>query len=487
MSTFEGSITSAKPRETRRHERRLMRAGLILSDACVILLSFTLAHVIRFQFGLPIFDAGTFDPDFYALVIVGILPAYLLLFWLYGLYQPTNLLGGTTEYERLFNAATAGVVVLIVLTFIQPEFIVARGWLLLAWGLMVLLGMISRFMIRRFIYSQRQAGRFLSRTLIVGANPEGIAVAQQLVEAPTSGLHVIGFIDDYLSVGAEPIPGIPVIGHTNAFTSTVDLQQVETVVIANTAMMRERLLAVYSTLDALQNVEVRLASGLFELLTTGVRVREEGFVPLLILDKTRITGLHRVAKAMLDYTLAGCALLALMPFFIVLGILIKRDSPGPVIYRRRVIGQGRREFDAFKFRTMHLEGDRLLSEAERHELEQHGKLKDDPRITKIGAFLRHYSLDELPQLLNVLLGDMSLIGPRMITRSELEKFGKWQHNLSTVKPGLTGLWQVSGRSDLSYEDRVRLDMHYIRNYTIWLDIQILFRTIPALLTGRGAY
>ncbi|HEU5086183.1 MAG TPA: sugar transferase, partial [Roseiflexaceae bacterium] len=168
-------------------------------------------------------------------------------------------------------------------------------------------------------------------------------------------------------------------------------------------------------------------------------------------------------------------------------VLIKRDSPGPVFHRRRVVGQGKTEFDAFKFRTMYVDGDALLSDEQRCELEVHGKLKDDPRITRVGAFLRHYSLDEVPQLFNVLCGQMSLIGPRMITREELTKFGRWQHNRATVKPGLTGLWQVSGRSDLSYEDRVRLDMHYIRNHSIWLDVQILLQTIPAILSGRGAY
>jgi len=177
----------------------------------------------------------------------------------------------------------------------------------------------------------------------------------------------------------------------------------------------------------------------------------------------------------------------LLPFFAILALLIKLDSPGPILYRRRVVGQGKHEFDAFKFRTMKIDGDRRLTPAQREELESYGKLKEDPRITQIGAWMRRYSVDELPQLLNVLCGQMSLIGPRMITIQELAKFGKWQHNLATVKPGLTGLWQVSGRSDLSYEERVRLDMHYIRNHSFWLDLQILIQTIPALLSGRGAY
>lgn len=487
LETFVGIRRAPVRSVVRRQEQRMLIAGLLISDVCVLFLSFVLAYVIRFQLYPDVFVAGSNKPIFYAATIAAVVPGYIALFHLYGLYNRADLLGGTIEYARLFNAISTGMLLIIFVNFIQPDFVVARAWLLLSWLLMIGLCMTSRFLLRRVVYAQRRAGRFLDRTLIVGANPEGLAVATQLQQAPTSGAQIIGFIDDYLPVGSEPLPGVPVLGSAAAFASLVTLQSVDTAVVANTAVTRERLLGIYAALDTLPDVEVRLASGLFELLTTGMRVREEGNVPLIVLNKTRITGIHLVCKTVIDYGLAAGALLVFSPFFLVMMFLVKRDSPGPVIYRRRVVGQGRREFDAFKFRTMRLEGDALLSPEEKRELEQHGKLKEDPRVTPSGAFLRRFSLDELPQLLNVLRGEMSLIGPRMITTKELEKFGKWQHNLATVKPGLTGLWQISGRSDLSYEDRVRLDMHYIRNHTIWLDIRILFMTIPALVTGRGAY
>jgi lipopolysaccharide/colanic/teichoic acid biosynthesis glycosyltransferase len=169
--------------------------------------------------------------------------------------------------------------------------------------------------------------------------------------------------------------------------------------------------------------------------------------------------------------------------------LTKLDSPGPVLYRRRVLGAGGQTFEAFKFRTMRVDGDEYLRQHPElaEELKRNGKLKDDPRVTRLGRLLRKTSIDELPQLINVLKGQMSLVGPRMIASPEWVKFGKWKHNLLTVKPGITGLWQVSGRSDLSYKERVRLDMHYIRNHTIWLDMRILFSTFGAVLRGRGAY
>lgn len=489
MSTSERVLTAPHARaRTRQQEQRYLTRLLLFVDTLTILFAFGLAYSVRFFSGLPIFSQDAFEgPLFYTYLSLALLPGHLALFYIYGLYDRTNLLGGTTEYARLFNAATTGVVLVMFVSFIQPGFIIARAWLLMSCLFIVVFGVTARFTVRRYIYHQRRAGRFLDRTLVVGANPEGLAVSQQLLEAPSSGAHILGFVDDYLPIGSEPLPNLPVIGRTASFTALVESQGVDIVVIANTAITRERLLNIYSSLDTLPNVEIRLASGLFELLTTGMRIREEGYVPLIMLNKTRITGIHYILKTMLDYAIAAMALLFLAPLFLIFAILIKRDSPGPVFYRRRVVGQGKRPFDAFKFRTMYVNGDQLLTPEQREELQREGKLRDDPRVTRVGQFLRRYSLDELPQLINVLMGQMSLIGPRMITEAELVKFGKWQHNLATVKPGLTGLWQVSGRSDLSYEERVRLDMHYIRNHSIWLDLQILFQTIPALLSGRGAY
>jgi exopolysaccharide biosynthesis polyprenyl glycosylphosphotransferase len=488
MSIFENSLTVTHSRRAiRRFEQRVLLALLILTDMCIVVISFALAYAVRFWIGAPLFDEGWFRPGFYALLVGLLAPSYLALFHIHGLYNRANLLGGTTEYARMFNAVTVGLLLVVVISFVQPDFVVARGWLLLSWALMVVLGIGMRFTVRRLIYWQRRAGRFLDRTLIIGANSEGIAVTEQLLQARSSGAQIVGFIDETMPVGVEAVPGVAVLGNLATFASITVLQDIEAVVIATTSLTRERLLSIYATLEGLSEVEVRMASGWFDLLTTSVHVREEGYVPLVVLNKTRITGPQLVLKTALDYILAAGLLLALLPLFAVIAIMIRRDSPGPMIYRRRVVGQGRREFDAFKFRTMRVDGDLLLTDDQRSELEQTGKLKDDPRVTQIGALLRRYSLDELPQLWNVLRGQMSLIGPRMITMQELAKFGKWQHNLATVKPGLTGLWQISGRSDLSYEDRVRLDMHYIRNHSIWLDLQILFQTIPALLFGRGAY
>jgi lipopolysaccharide/colanic/teichoic acid biosynthesis glycosyltransferase len=201
---------------------------------------------------------------------------------------------------------------------------------------------------------------------------------------------------------------------------------------------------------------------------------------------------HRIdetLKVVLDYVLAALGILVLSPAFIALAILVKRDSPGPVIYRRRVVGRGGRLFDAFKFRTMAADADAQLAQHPEWAIENRGgrKLQDDPRLTRFGRRLRKTSLNELPQLFNVLLGQMSLVGPRMITLAELEGHDEWREAYIRVRPGITGPWQVSGREDLPLEERIRLDVRYVERRNILMDIGLIFRTIPAVLRGKGAY
>jgi exopolysaccharide biosynthesis polyprenyl glycosylphosphotransferase len=281
----------------------------------------------------------------------------------------------------------------------------------------------------------------------------------------------------------------PVLGSTHEIREIVQRHGVEDLIVAITALDRDELLRLYEEVDPLP-VHLRLSSGLYELLTTRVAVRTLGTVPLMSLQKNRLHRGEVIVKTALESTLAVVGLALLFPVLLAIAVWIRVDSPGSVFYRRRVLGACGKQFDAFKFRTMHVNGDELLKERPEaaDELRLNHKLKDDPRITRAGRWLRKYSLDEAPQLLNVLLGQMSLVGPRMITPDEGEKYGRQRMNLLSVKPGITGLWQVSGRSDLSYEERVRIDMYYVRNYSVWLDLQILLiQTLPAVLNRRGAY
>jgi lipopolysaccharide/colanic/teichoic acid biosynthesis glycosyltransferase len=209
----------------------------------------------------------------------------------------------------------------------------------------------------------------------------------------------------------------------------------------------------------------------------------------LPVEQVRTQHTLRFFKAALDYIIVIPGILFLLPLFALLALAVRLDSPGPIIHRRRVLGKDGRVFHAYKFRTMYVNGDEILNRYPelKAELAENHKLKNDPRITRIGSILRKFSLDELPQLFNIAKQDMSLVGPRIIAPNEITKYGEWGETLLTVMPGLTGLWQVSGRSNTTYDDRVQLDMTYIHNYSLWLDIKIILKTVPAVLKGEGAY
>jgi exopolysaccharide biosynthesis polyprenyl glycosylphosphotransferase len=465
----------------------------VLSDMIALSLAFGLAYWVRFNLDLPFLRVEVVgDPALYRQAALIIVPWWLGLFGLIGLYSERNLLGGTREYALVFNAVTAGVVLVVLTTFFAQGYAIARAWVLLSWVLGFLFVATARFFLRRGVYQLRTRNWFLSRTLIVGDNDEALSLAEQLGQWRSSGLRVVGLVGTQPRGSAphpHPLRQQQVLGPLPELGALVDLYRVEEVVVATSAVHRTDLVDIFRDLGAREDVRLRLSGGLYEVMTTGLTVKELAFVPLINVQPARLTGVDWLLKTVLDYSLALAALLVLWPLFLALAIAVRLGSRGPVLHRRRVLGLHGREFDAFKFRTMcpdavsRLDRDPDLA----RRLAEDGKLKDDPRVTRVGRVLRKYSLDELPQLFNVLAGQMSIVGPRMISPAEHAKYGRWDLNLLTVKPGITGRWQVSGRSDLTYEDRVRLDMNYIRNWTIWQDLQILLQTIPVVLFGRGAY
>jgi exopolysaccharide biosynthesis polyprenyl glycosylphosphotransferase len=406
------------------------------------------------------------------------------------LYNQHNLLGGTLEYSKLFRSSTVGFLLIVMAGFLQPTLIVARGWLLMAWGFTFIFSAIGRFALRRIIYLYRRHGYFLTPAVIIGANQEGRWLAEQLLSWETSGLHLVGFVDKKVAATTPLYHDLACLGSVDELGEIIERYQIGEVILASSAIStRDYLLEIFKKYGVSDKVNLRMSSGLYEIITTGLTVSEFAYVPLVYVNKVRLTGSDMLLKAVLDYTLAIGSLIALSPLLLLITLAVRFSSPGPILHRRRVMGLNGKQFDALKFRTMVLNGDKVLEQypALKEELAKTHKLKKDPRVTRVGVFLRRFSLDELPQLYNVLKRDMSLVGPRMISPEEVAMYKQFDMNLLTVMPGITGLWQVSGRSDISYDERVRLDMYYIRNWTIWLDLQMLFQTIPAVLKSRGAY
>jgi exopolysaccharide biosynthesis polyprenyl glycosylphosphotransferase len=475
-----------------KNEWRFFIASLVISDLLCTFIAFRLSHWLRFSSGLPIFiEDGLSTAPFYDSIMLGVIPIWVVIFGIMGLYARNNLLGGVREYSRLFNAVTLGIFLIITARFTFAEsFILARGWTFTAWLLTFLITAIARFALRRVVYFLRTQGYFRVNALIVGYNEEGRLMAEQFHHNSRSSINLVGYIPSEPGQCADcAVPALQNLGDLENLAEIVQKYNIGRLVLSNSALSREQVLSLYQQFGNSPTTDLLLSSGLYEMLTTGIYVQEDGFVPLVAINKIRMTGVDQFLKNMLDYTLTIVLLLFIWPILALVALLVKLDSPGPVIYRRRVMGVNGKQFDAFKFRTMRTDSEAILRSSPEllEEYKQNFKIKEDPRITRIGSFLRKSSIDELPQLINVLRGEMSLIGPRMITPEELDKYDQWEYNLLTVKPGIAGLWQVRGRSDVSYEERVRMDMYYIRNWTIWLDLQILLQTIPAVLLKRGAY
>lgn len=472
---------------SRKAQRKLFLFSLVISDIVALSLASILAYRVRFLLGIDFFEESMPTIDLYLRITLVFIALWLLLFQRFQLYNTQYLLGGTEEYSRVLNACTLAMMIVIATTFFG-KMVVARGWLVLFWLFSIAWVGVFRFSMRRVAYALRRRGYLRIRALIVGADEEGQAIARQLQSTPTCGAEVIGFLDDHYVIG-KSVDELVVLGSVDQLARMVEARSVDEVLISTSALTRQQVTDIYQLYGTSAEVELRLSPGLFEILTTGARVKEWGYVPLVSLNKVRLSELEIWIKSAIDYALSTIGLVLISPALLIIAMMIKFDSPGPIIFRRRVMGRGGTLFDAFKFRTMHLDGDAILARYpdKREEFQTILKLKDDPRVTRIGKILRKYSLDELPQLFNVLLGQMSLVGPRMISPAESEKYDKWKMNLLTVKPGITGMWQISGRSDVSFQERVRLDMQYIRNYSFWLDFMILFRTIPVVLSGRGAY
>ncbi len=486
--TIGDEVSVAIPRA---HQWRIFRLGLVIVDSLAIGIAFWLAYLFRFGLSIRIFKLEV-DPSihFYINVSLILIPLWIFLLFIVDLYDRKNLLGGALEYERIFFSTTVGVLLVIVVSFLAPEFVFSRGWILLFWLFAWLLLTIGRFSMRRVVYALRSRGYFISPAVILGANNEGASLAEQLTSWRTSGLRVIGFVDEDSPVGTTVYKQLRVLGKIDQLDEIIKRNFVEELILASSAdACRDNFLMLFQRYGVTGEINLRMSSGLYEIITTGLTIKEFAYVPLVGINKVKLTDMDQFLKGVLEYSITLPLLILISPLLLLIGLAIKLNSPGPIFYRRRVLGINGRQFDAFKFRTMYINGDEILAAHPelQSQLARDCKLKQDPRVTRIGKILRRTSLDEIPQLINVLKRDMSLVGPRMITPQELKKYDKWYINLLTVRPGLTGLWQVSGRSDVNYEERVRLDMHYIRNWSIWLDIQLLFQTLPAVLKGRGAY
>lgn len=472
-------------------KRKMWIMALLATDALMFALSFWLSYFVRFSSGIIEFEPYSIPPStlyFYTNIVYLFIPLMLLVFFFYKLYDWDYLLGNSGEYTRVVSATTVGLFAVLIVSFMAKAPTISRAWLFITWfsGCALVIG--SRLLIRRIIYRQRRSGTFTSRALLVGANQEGRTIATQIMKSPDSGVEIIGFVDDFLSDGEEVMQGIKVIGKTTSLPSLVKSYGAESVIFASSAFTHQQLVKMLQMLRG-YSLDIKLSSGLFEILLSRVMIKEIGGIPFVGVKSISLSTGDLILKTIFDFTVALASLVILSPLLLLIALLIKITSPGPVFYIQKRVGKGGKIFNFYKFRTMCQGADRMLPELKSLN-EADGaifKMKKDPRVTFLGRILRRYSLDELPQLINVVKEDMSLVGPRPPIPEEVAEYQEWQLKRLDVIPGITGLWQVSGRSDLSFEEMVKLDLFYIENWSLTFDIKILFQTVMVVVTGTGAY
>jgi exopolysaccharide biosynthesis polyprenyl glycosylphosphotransferase len=361
-----------------------------------------------------------------------------------------------------------------------------RSWVLTTWGVSTLAVLATRFTYRHILRAMRRSGVLTSRLLIVGAGRDGLDLCRSINKARHLGFQVVGFLDDTRPLGPTTA-GLPeVVGDSSDIRGTVLAGKVDAVLVAGGSVATDTAERVYRDLQGL-DVDLHLSTGLLGVAANRVAVQRFGDAPVLGLRRVELTGFQQMLKRGFDLVVATLLLLLLSPVLLACTIAVKLSSPGPVLFRQLRVGQDGREFLIHKFRSMVVDAEQRLEHLkDRNEAD--GllfKLRHDPRVTRVGRVLRAWSLDELPQLFDVVRGDMSLVGPRPPVPSEVANYDTWIRNRLRVKPGLTGLWQVSGRHELSFEDYVRHDLFYVENWSLFMDLFIVLKTIPAVLRRSG--
>ena len=405
-------------------------------------------------------------------------------------YEERYLWVGVEEFRRVFDAAV--VLLAAVATISWMLYLdIARGFIVVALPLATVLTLIQRSAHRYWLYRQRCRGRSQQTTLLVGHRAAVAALDEELQRSKHQGYRVIGCClpSNQYSVHADAFNGLPVLGGVDEVADVVARFEVDTVAVLPSPELEGSILRRLGWQLEGSEAELLVAPAITDVVGPRIHIRPVAGLPLLHMERPELTGVRRVTKELFDRAAAGLALLCLAPALFTIALAVRMTSRGPVLFRQERIGQCGEAFTMLKFRSMVQDADRMVEQLAARS-DGNGvlfKMKEDPRVTRVGRFLRRYSLDELPQLINVLRGDMSLVGPRPPLAKEVERYGEDMRRRLLVKPGLTGLWQVSGRSDISWDDSVRLDVRYVENWSLALDVMILVKTVRTVLQGSGAY
>jgi exopolysaccharide biosynthesis polyprenyl glycosylphosphotransferase len=458
-------------------------AGLLVLDLVAALGAGLIGTTARFHGALT---AATTVP--YLWFSLALPPLWCLFVHLAGGHARRFIGVGTEEYRRV---AVAGLTLAagVAIAAYAVKFDLARGYVLVTLPLVVLATLALRYARRKALHRRRRSGACMSGVVVVGYGVAASDLIRRFRDEIYHGMRVVGVCLPEHEADTAEVEGVPVLGGFTDAADAAALVGADTVaVLACPEMDGVELRRLAWQLEK-TGTDLTVASALMEVAGPRTTIRPVAGLPLLHVEHPELAGARRLVKGVFDRCSAALALVLLSPLFLVLCLLIRSEGGGPAFFRQTRVGRGGVEFTVYKFRTMVVGAETLKSLLQPRN-EHDGvlfKMRRDPRVTSVGAWLRRYSLDELPQLINVVRGEMSLVGPRPPLPEEVAQYGHDVRRRLVVKPGMTGLWQVSGRSDLSWEESVRLDLRYVENWSLTLDIQILWKTWSAVIRGAGAY
>jgi exopolysaccharide biosynthesis polyprenyl glycosylphosphotransferase len=480
------AVTSPPPR--RRWERRLV-ATVVVADVITVVLAALLTVMVRVQSAS---ESLTIASQHVPYLVVGlvIIPVWLLFLAIGGAYDPSLLGNSADEYSKVATIAAALLTAVCAVSFVGSVPL-SRGLLAVFFVAMMGLGVLNRFLVRKSLHRRRGAGAALRQIVVVGDRDVVSRMNAHLKRAAFAGYDVVGA---YVPGGRVPAldddPSLPtVLGDPDQLVGDLDSIDIDAVAVTGHDLFHSESLRSLAWRLHGTGIQLLMAPDLVDIAGPRIVSRPADGLPMLLVEEPRTTGPAQFVKSVVERVMAMVLLVLLLPVVGVVALLVKLTSRGPVFFRQVRVGRDGRPFEMIKFRSMVVDAERgreaLL------DLNEHDgplfKIKDDPRVTSVGRRLRRYSIDELPQLWNVVRGDMALIGPRPPLPSEVANYGGDIARRLMVKPGITGLWQVSGRSDVSWTEAVRLDLYYVENWSLALDLTILAKTAKTVLMGHGAY
>lgn len=477
------AIKRAKPTWEKPYQRRLVITdGLILAATLFTTQAFWVGIDSRRYIRSP---ENGFDQVPYLAASLLLLTGWLLVLKVMGTRTPQVIGSGFAEYARVADGSFR-LFGLVGITSLLLQFLPARGYIITAFPVGVLLLVGSRWVWRQWLRAQRRKGRYLIRVLLVGSPSSVEHLHQEFSRRKYLGFEMVGAC---LPAGVEARLPVPRLGSFEDVADLARRERVHAVALAGSedlppAEVRRIGWNLEST-----GVDLMVAPAITEVAGTRIHTRAIPGIPLMYVESPSYEGGKKFAKSFLDFGIAWVALLFVWPLMLVTAIAVKLSSPGPVFFRQERIGLNGKAFHVIKFRSMRAGADTELAELLRAQGTDDRplfKVDNDPRITPVGAFIRKYSLDELPQLFNVLRGEMSLVGPRPQRAEEVALYDNAAGRRLLVKPGITGLWQVSGRSNLSWEDTIRMDLYYAENWSFLDDFVILLWTVKTVLQSQGA-